>query len=107
MPPSDAICMPVDATASGAFPCMSSLWVSAISDAEKGFSSTRKLPPVGLTVFQQHIYRLSSAVLLAGTDQQRFTWCPRVVVISRFVCAGPVATGFTVTSSGSCSECSA
>ena len=43
---SDAIGVPFDA-ASGAFPCMSSLWVSAISDAEKGFSSTRKLPPVG------------------------------------------------------------
>jgi hypothetical protein len=31
----------------------------------------------------------------------------QVVVISRFVCAGSAETGFTVTSSGSCSECSA
>ena len=43
---SDSICGPFDA-ASDALPCMSSLRVSAISEAEKGFSSTRKLPPVG------------------------------------------------------------
>jgi hypothetical protein len=50
--------------------CTSSFCVSAMNEGENGLSSTRKLPAVGLTVFQQHVNRLGSAVLLTGADQQ-------------------------------------
>ncbi len=94
-------------TESGAFACSVEPLGFGDQQRREGILFDEKASPGGLTICQQHIYRLSSCGLLPELISRRFTWCPSVVVISRFVCAGPAATGFTVTSSGSCSECSA
>ena len=67
----------------------------------------RKLPPVGLPYFSNTSTVCVPSLCWPELISKRFSWCPRVVVISRFVCAAAGETGFTVTSSGSRSECSA
>jgi hypothetical protein len=66
-PASDVTCGPADAN-SGGLPEISSFCVSATSDAERGLSSTRKLPPMGLPYFN-NTSTVCVPPLLTGADQ--------------------------------------
>jgi len=104
-PVAEVICGPVD-TSSGSLAGPSSRCVSATSDAKNRTFLDEKAALGWFSVLQQEIYGLCPPLCWPELISTRFAWCPKVVVISRFVCIGSAETGFMVTSSGSCSECS-